>query len=528
MMTEQELYNAVSPTINGLKWPLPLPQEPWYVRQQRRLAFRNEKTLYKRNCDLSGRALISTYSPDSTFKVYGQEEYWSDAWDARTYGKDFNFTRSFFEQFAELMKEVPRLALVNKQSENSEHCDYSFANKNCYLLFGSHYEEDCMYGRYSTKNKNCIDTFWIYGCELCYECTFSKNCHRGIHLDHCQDSSDCLFSMDLKGCEHCLFSFGLRHKKYHIFNKPYSKEDYEAYLQKLNLSDYNSWQSILASWKEYKKENAIFRAQYQTNCENCEGTEHQNSKELINCFACSNCEHCANGFQMDETYSSIDNSHLGYDRCELCNNCIGCSGIYNCISCDSCWHNNNMLYCNLCFTSNNCFGSIGMRRNEYCILNKQCTKEEYEHLLPRIIEHMQKSGEWGQFFPTKISPYAYNETTAQEFCPLTKEEVLAQGWRWRDEEVRVPQSSSDQIVTCEVTGKAFKILPKELEFYKQMGVPLPRRHPDQRMRDRVDLPSFMQRYNRNCEKTGKPVQTIYSPEMARHVYSEEAYLKEIY
>jgi len=31
---------------------------------------------------------------------------------------------------------------------------------------------------------------------------------------------------------------------------------------------------------------------------------------------------------------------------------------------------------------------------KYCILNKQYSKEEYEELVPKIIEHMQKTGEW--------------------------------------------------------------------------------------------------------------------------------------
>jgi hypothetical protein len=49
------------------------------------------------------------------------------------------------------------------------------------------------------------------------------------------------------------------------------------------------------------------------------------------------------------------------------------------------------MYCDQCFDSKNIFGCIGLRTKEFCILNKQYTKEEYEILLPKIIEHMEKT-----------------------------------------------------------------------------------------------------------------------------------------
>ena len=37
---------------------------------------------------------------------------------------------------------------------------------------------------------------------------------------------------------------------------------------------------------------------------------------------------------------------------------------------------------------------------------------------------MISTGEWGEFFPSSLSPFGYNETVAQEYFPLTREEVL--------------------------------------------------------------------------------------------------------
>ncbi|HPU95171.1 MAG TPA: hypothetical protein PK398_03285, partial [Candidatus Gracilibacteria bacterium] len=45
---------------------------------------------------------------------------------------------------------------------------------------------------------------------------------------------------------------------------------------------------------------------------------------------------------------------------------------------------------------------------------------------------MQKTGEWGEFFPYKMSQFAYNETSAMDYFPLEKEEALKLGSYWQD------------------------------------------------------------------------------------------------
>jgi Zn ribbon nucleic-acid-binding protein len=48
-----EFYEKVSPTFNSKKYSIPSPTLCPDCRQQRRLSFRNERSLYKRNCDAS-------------------------------------------------------------------------------------------------------------------------------------------------------------------------------------------------------------------------------------------------------------------------------------------------------------------------------------------------------------------------------------------------------------------------------------------------------------------------------------------
>jgi hypothetical protein len=84
-----EFYDKISPSFpspdsmeSGLgKYKIPSPTLCPDCRQQRRLSFRNERKLYKRKCDATGKLIISMYSPDKKFKVYDNDFWWSDKCD---------------------------------------------------------------------------------------------------------------------------------------------------------------------------------------------------------------------------------------------------------------------------------------------------------------------------------------------------------------------------------------------------------------------------------------------------------------
>ena len=61
------------------------------------------------------------YSPDKYHKAFRYALWWSDAWNPIDYGRDFDFSRSFFEQFLELSVEVPHAATEVNMIENSDY-----------------------------------------------------------------------------------------------------------------------------------------------------------------------------------------------------------------------------------------------------------------------------------------------------------------------------------------------------------------------------------------------------------------------
>ena len=144
-----------------------------------------------------------------------------------------------------------------------------------------------------------------------------------------------------------------------------------------------------------------------------------------------------------------------------------------------------------------------------------------------------------------LCPFAYNESFAPDLSPMTKEEVLARGWRWYeekevkgrylgaritlpDESAEVPGSITKKILSCATTGKPYKIIPQELKFYRSMNIPAPDLCPDERHRIRITKRNPYSLWERECGKCGKTTQTTYSPERPEIVYCEKCYLASVY
>jgi len=56
-------------------------------------------------------------------------------------------------------------------------------------------------------------------------------------------------------------------------------------------------------------------------------------------------------------------------------------------------------------SSNNLFGCVGLKHSAHSVLNISLSQQEYETLVPKIIDHMISTGEWGEFFHPSISPF---------------------------------------------------------------------------------------------------------------------------
>lgn len=539
------LLDQLSPIIGGRKFALPHPTLCPTCRQQRRVAVGNMFNLYESKCDLTGKKMISMYAPDGPFKVYNNADWHSDKWDALQYGQDFDFNRPFFEQFLELDSKVPKKALLTgfEYDENSDFTNHAGKNKNCYLIFDSDENRDCYYSFSINGCENCMDCFRTRKSQLCFECIDCVQCYNSIYLQDCDNCSDSAFLKNCMGCKSCIMCSNLRNKEFCIENKQVTKEEFQKFRAMLG-----STETVEGAKQRFEQLKLEFpqKCLHGVQNENVFGDYLVQCKNAHFCFDSEDLWDCRYVFQgFMPLKNCMDIQEAG--EAELLYECAFVG--YGTQSCAFCRHslsaNANLLYCGFCYHSQNLFGCSGVQRKKYCILNKQYTKEEYEALVPKIIEHMQSTGEWGQFFPIEHSNFAYNETLAQEFFPLTKEEVLARGWQWSDASEKkdvhpgpfgvVPDSISDadddltkQIFQCSVSGKAYKIIAQELALAKQMNVPLPKKAFLQRHKERWAMRNPRQLWERACANCQKPMVTSYGPSMPEIVYCEECYLASVY
>jgi hypothetical protein len=506
------------------------------------MTWSNQLNLYKRKCDATNEDIISHYAPDSPFPVFSQHYFSSDKHDGIKYGLDYDFGKPFFEQYAELLKVAPRPALLNGKIEfdiNSDYTNYAGKNKNCYMIFDSDYNEDCYYSFGTNKSKVCVDNYRIKECELCFECVDCIKCYALKYSQDCENCSDSAFLKNCIGCRHCFMCSNMKNKEYCIYNQQYDQQTYEKLIN--SLGTHSELQKYFKDWDEFKLrypqkymhgyQNENVTGDYLINCKNA--FDSFDSMELWDC------KYCTRGF--GSTKDCMDFDECG-DGAELIYDSAFSIG-YNAVNCRFCSASltdvHDLTYCYYTFFSSDCFGCVGLQRKKHCILNKQYSEAEYKEMIPRIIEHMESTGEWGKFFPAKLSDFAYNESVAQEYYPLTKEEATSRGLRWRDPDkkeylsatMQIPDSSADADTTlldglfaCEDCGRNYKIVEQELRFYKNQKVTLPKKCFYCRHKNRFDLRNKRILYKRKCAKTDEEILTTYGPDEPWIVYSEKAYL----
>jgi len=276
--------------------------------------------------------------------------------------------------------------------------------------------------------------------------------------------------------------------------------DYGKYLSQLDLGDSTVRNEVMTKCEDFVK-SQNHKVNKIINCENCTGGNIKNSRNCINCFYGENFEDC--GYCIGEKSKDSFYGFAGSSEVIYCTMGVASKTCYNVFTDEKGQDNVYSLY--LFNGCKNCFGCVELKKKEYCILNKQYTKEEYFELAPKIIEHMKSTGEWGQPFPPKYSYNTHEESVCDLWMdPISLEEQEKRGYRTDPVKVDVPEGESVDALDlslnikevsyedlqskkykCSRSGQFYTFQKKEIEFYKKMKIPLPRIHWKERLFDLV-------------------------------------------
>jgi hypothetical protein len=174
---------------------------------------------------------------------------------------------------------------------------------------------------------------------------------------------------------------------------------------------------------------------------------------------------------------------------------------------------------------------------------------------------------FGEFYPAELSYFGYNESMANTQFPLTQGEAKESGLNWREkfqftkgkETIKaedIPDSIADvedsilnEVLGCVECSRNYRIVRSELEFYRRMNIPIPRRCFYCRHKARMEFKNPLQVWLRSCGCTGKKsengtysnetshfhgegkcpnkFETTYAPNRPEAVYCEQCYQAEV-
>jgi len=433
-----------------------------------------------------------------------------------------------------------------------------------------------MYGSEIQKSKDCVDNTMIDQCEQSYGNVNCQKCYKTFFSTDCIESSDIYFSFDLIGCMNCFGCVGLRNKNYYIFNEAFTKGNYQEKVKKVFNGNYSDISKIESKVKEiYLKTSRRYMHGRQN--VNASGDYIYNSKNVKNSYIATeaqNCKYCM-WLLVPTVKDCWDYTEYGdkaeqiYETTTAAKN-VSKIKFSNMIAKNSM----NVEYSYSCQNVQNIFGCSGLKNKQYCILNKQYTKEKYEKLVKKIKKHMNNMSyvdslgrvyKYGEFFPPEIAPYAYNQTNTQEFFPLGKKDIEDLGYRFEEIANKnytptmtkinlpdcvkdVPDSFINEIIECGEWGdekskmnnctKVFRITKNELNFYKKHNIPLPRKCPNCRHYNRIKRRNSITLWYRQCmcdksnhdhtNRCPNEFETSYALDRPEIVYCEACYQKEVY
>jgi len=329
-------------------------------------------------------------------------------------------------------------------------------------------------------------------------------------------------------------------------NKQLSREEYQAKMSSLNLGDKNVFENVVARFNNILK-GALHRSVWLTNAVNCMGDRIVDCKDCIWTFDGNDGEHLRFVESFVKTKDVMDSSY--YTNSELIYEAVVCTNDSKVLFSLYVRNSMDVEYSSECYNCQNCFACVGLKNKKFHIFNKQFSENCYWQLLDEIKSKMLSDGEYGEMFPLSLRLFPYQSSKAQKFYPLDEEKAVEKGIPWyKEPESQVPNgihlldpkevpsdiknvddSILNDAIRCEVTGKPFKIIAEELKFYRHMNLPIPAKHPWQRIMERVAFEHPFELFAFICPNCSEKSFSIYDEAKQKQlkIFCEKCYLRAV-
>lgn len=527
---------------------VPPPRHCPNCRQRQRLSFANYSNIYKRKCDVPGHTemMISPIAPVMPWITYDRETYYGYSWDPMSYSRSIEIKISFFEQFLNLLKIIPQPGI--RRGENSINCDFSFYGKDmkdCYYVFGGRKSEDIMFSSSVTRSKHAVDSYSIYDVDTVFNNIGTNRSYKTNYAYFSSNCIDCDFIFDCRNCQNCFGCVNLRNKNYCWFNEQLTKEEYQTKRASIDLGSIKITEEYKKKFFNFLKTNPIRAARiFQSN--DCFGEDIRKSNNCHNCFQVEESENLKYAsFTIVRLKDSMDVGYSGEaEKIYYSQNCSTKSSnlkfsfsVKESMDCEYLMSSKNCT---------NCFGCAGLQNASYCILNKKYPSDEYWKTLDEIKSAMLVNGDYGEFFPMSFAPCAYNSSLANILYPMTEKDAKLEGLYWQpdtdidlkdlksisandlpDNVDNVTEEIYKTAIIGNVSKKPFKIIPREVEFYKRNRLPLPTDTPYQRIIDRFKFLNNFKVYEENCFSCDKKIKSLYRKSDGYKPFCEQCYQREV-
>lgn len=515
----------------------------------KRNSFYSWVRFFKRPCNAPhhNESVISSVPPLCPFKTVDMD-YYVDVFDPIEFGFKPDLQKSIREQFWQLRNAVPCPCLSNRDPSNVN-CDYSTGGrdmKNGYYISGCFRSENVWYSSAINNSQDIMDSNFSHSCEQGYGLVRSERVKMSYYTYYAEDCIDCWFLYDCRNCQDCVGGVNLRNKRYVWFGQQLDREEFmkrkKEYLAMPKRSTILQFEKDF--WDMVKVEP--FRAERSSMSSNYDGVMIRESDDVhssIATYKAKHVRHCSNVLQhhdsMDVSISGGHSHHL-YDTTNVGSQSSDTKfsaqtkfvlGSEFCLSCK------HIEYCFMC---------IGIENKQYCIFNIPYEPEEYWKIVDGLKCKLLQEENYEDGITISYSLQAYNVSVAASVYPLSKEAIEKLGAYYQPETESnvgnlevvsaddLPETIaevSDDILTkaiaCKTTGRPFKIIATELEFYRRRNLPLPTEHPQIRIDGRTKIGDVLRPYPTHCNNCKKAIDAIIPADRGFNFYCDKCFIQAV-